>query len=530
MNGSPFSYDLPYGSARVPVFGRQAVATSHPAAAQVGHSVLTSGGNAIDAAIAVAAALAVVEPTMNGLGGDLFGLVWDGQKLHGLNASGRAPRAWSPERFAGKLRMPELGWDSVTVPGAVSGWAALWQRFGSLPFERLLAPAIGYAREGFPVLPRMAELWSKAVPRFQEFPEFRRVFLTNGRAPRAGEWFRLPDLADSLSAVADSVGTEFYSGQLAERIARAAALAGGALTREDLESHQAEWVEPLGIDYRDARLCELPPNGQGLAALLALGILEHLPLDGLSPEHPDSIHFQLEAMKLAFVDCRRHVADPDRMRLPVQELLSEQRLAALARRVQVGRAAPHLAGPTRDHGTVYATIADRDGRMVSLIQSNYLGFGSGVVVPGTGISLQNRGLGFSLEADHPNRVAGGARPYHTIMPGFLLRGGQAAMSFGVMGGHMQPQGHVQLVLRTVLHRQNPQTICDAPRWYLGELSEVALEPELGSELARNLHARGHRIVEAPERSLFGGAQVIYRLSDGYCAGSDPRKDGQALAS
>jgi gamma-glutamyltranspeptidase / glutathione hydrolase len=418
----------------------------------------------------------------------------------------------------------------VTVPGAVSGWAALWRRFGSVPFERLLAPAIGYARDGFPVLPRMAELWAAAAQRFAEFPEFRRIFLPKGRSPQAGEWFRLPDLGESLTAVAESLGADFYAGKLAERMAVAAALAGGALTREDLQSHEAEWVEPLGIDYRDAHLCELPPNGQGLAALLALGILEHLPLEGLAPEHPDSVHFQLEAMKLAFADCRRHVADPQRMRMPVPELLSEQRLAALARRVHAGRAAPHAEGPARDHGTVYATIADRDGKMVSLIQSNYLGFGSGVVVPGTGISLQNRGLGFSLEVDHPNRVMGGARPYHTIMPGFLLREGKAAMSFGVMGGHMQPQGHVQLVLRTVLHRQNPQTICDAPRWYLGERSEVALEPELGRELERNLRARGHRIVDQPQRLLFGGAQVIYRLSDGYCAGSDPRKDGQALAS
>lgn len=527
---SPFSYEQPYGSARVPVFGRQAVATSHPSAAQVGLAVLTSGGNAVDAAVAVAAALSVVEPTMNGLGGDLFALVWDGEQLHGLNASGRSPRAWSPERFAGKARMPELGWDSVTVPGAVSGWAALWRRFGTVPFARLLAPAIDYARSGFPVLPRMAQLWAEAATRFQEFPEFRRVFLPKNRAPQAGEWFKLPDLAESLGAVADSVGADFYQGKLAERMAAAAALAGGALTRDDLQRHEAEWVEPLGIDYRDARLCELPPNGQGLAALLALGILQHLPLDGLGPEHPDSVHLQLEAMKLAFADCQRHVADPERMRVPVHELLSEPRLAALARRVHAGRAAPHAEGPARDHGTVYATIADRDGKMVSLIQSNYLGFGSGVVVPGTGISLQNRGLGFSLEVDHPNRVRGGARPYHTIMPGFLLRDGRAAMSFGVMGGHMQPQGHVQLVLRTVLHRQNPQTICDAPRWYLGERSEVALEPELGRELERNLRARGHRIVEQPARLLFGGAQVIYRLSDGYCAGSDPRKDGQALAS
>jgi gamma-glutamyltranspeptidase/glutathione hydrolase len=529
-SAAPFTYDLPYRSARVPVLGRQAVATSHPLAAQVGLGVLERGGNAVDAAVAVAATLCVVEPTMNGLGGDLFALVWDGRELHGLNASGRSPRAWTPERFAGRRAMPELGWDSVTVPGVVSGWVELSQRFGNQAFESLLQPAIGYAREGFPVMPRMAALWAKAPDRFRDFPEFHRVFLPRGRAPLAGEWFRLPDLAESLAAVAQSGGRDFYSGGLAQRMSSAAALEGGALRLEDLESHAAEWVQPLGIDYGDARLCELPPNGQGLAALLALGILRHLPLDGLGPEHPDSVHLQLEAMKLAFADCRLHVADPRRMRLPVEQLLSEARLSTLARRVRLERAAPHAQGPARDHGTVYATTADRSGMMVSLIQSNYLGFGSGVVVPGTGISLQNRGLGFSLEPGHANRVAGGVRPYHTIMPGFLLRGGKAAMSFGVMGGHMQPQGHVQLVLRTLLHRQNPQAVCDAPRWYVGESSEVALEPELAHELTADLRGRGHDVVSDPPSQLFGGAQVIYRLADGYCAGSDPRKDGQALAS
>jgi gamma-glutamyltranspeptidase/glutathione hydrolase len=528
-SAAPFSFDLPYPSARVPVLGRQAVATSHPVAAQVGLGVLSRGGNAVDAAVAVAATLAVVEPTMNGLGSDLFALLWDGQSLHGLNASGRSPRAWSPERFAGRRQMPELGWDAVTVPGAVSGWSELWRRFGSQPFASLLEPAIGYAHDGFPVMPHMAALWACAPERFDKFAEFRRVFLPEGRAPRAGEWFRLPDLGVSLSAIAESQGQDFYAGGLAQRMARAAALAGGALGLDDLSAHRADWVEPLSIQYGDAQLCELPPNGQGLAALLALGILQHLPLEGLPPEHPDSVHFQLEAMKLAFHECRLHVADPERMRISVRELLSEGRLAGLARGVERCRAAPHREGPTRDHGTVYVTTADRDGMMVSLIQSNYLGFGSGVVVPGTGISLQNRGLGFSLAPGHPNHVTGGARPYHTIMPGFLLRGGRAAMSFGVMGGHMQPQGHVQLVLRTLLHRQNPQAICDAPRWYLGERSEVALEPELGAELERELRARGHDVILDPPRLLFGGAQVIYRIADGYCAGSDPRKDGQALA-
>ncbi|HTV24238.1 MAG TPA: gamma-glutamyltransferase family protein [Polyangiaceae bacterium] len=527
MSNPPFSFGST-GCRRSPVFGRDVVATSSPAAAQVGLSVMRAGGNAIDAAVAVAAALSVVEPTMNGVGGDLFALVWDGAELHGLNASGRSPMAWSLERFAARGAIPELGWDAVTVPGAVSGWVALHDRFGSRPFAELLAPAIGLARAGFPVLPKMAGLWADAAVRFAEFGEFRRVFLPHGRAPRAGERFTLPDLARSLEQIAETRGAALYHGELAERIAEAARIGGGAVTREDLAQHAPSFVAPIGVDFHGARVCEPPPNGQGLAALIALGILRHLPLDRLGPEHPDAVHFQLEAMKLAFADCRRHVADPARMRISTDELLSEARLSRLAERISASRAALPLPGPRPDQGTVYASLADRDGRMVSLIQSNYLGFGSGVVVPHTGISLQNRGLGFSLDPDHPNAVAGGALPYHTIMPGMLLEGGKARMSFGVMGGHMQPQGHVQMVLRTWLFQQDPQAACDAPRWYVAPDGSVALEPELHAALGTGLRERGHTLIDAPPTLLFGGAQLIYQLDSFYCAGSDPRKDGQAV--
>jgi gamma-glutamyltranspeptidase/glutathione hydrolase len=506
------------------------VAASHPLAAQVGLGVLERGGNAVDAAVAVAATLSVVEPTMNGVGGDLFAMVWEGERLHGLNASGRAPKSWSRERFGARTRMPELGWDAVTVPGAVSGWVALWERFGSLPFDSLLSPAERYAREGFPVMPKLAALWAEAVRRFAEFPEFCRVFLPGGRAPDASEWFLNPELADSIASIAETHGASFYRGAIAQRIARAARRAGAALELVDLAEHEATWVEPLGIDFHGARVCELPPNGQGLAALIALGVLRSLSLDRLSPDDPEAVHLQIEAMKLAFEDCRRHVADPVRMRISIDELLSEARLGALGAKIRLDRAARPGPPRMRDHGTVYAAVADRQGRMVSLIQSNYLGFGSGVVVPGTGISFHNRGVGFSLDPTSPNVVAGGARPYHTIMPGFMLRGGQAAMSFGVMGGHMQPQGHVQLVSRIVLARQNPQAACDAPRWYVSETGEVGLEPEFSPSVAENLERRGHRLMKEPARLLFGGAQVIHRLEQGYCAASDPRKDGQAVAS
>jgi len=526
----PLSFELPYRSQRVPVLAKQAVATSHPLAAQAGLATLERGGNAVDAAIAVAAALSVVEPTMNGVGGDLFALVWDGARLHALNASGRSPQAWSPSRFSGFRQMPELGWESVTVPGAVSGWAALHARHGSQTFQSLLEPAIRYAREGFPVMPRMAELWDEAPARFREFPEFCRVFLVNGRAPRVGEWYRLAELGDTLQDIAETRGDSFYTGALARRIAEAASEAGAALGQDDLGAHRADWMDPISIGFSGAVVSEPPPNGQGLAALIALGVLQRFPLRDLEPEHPDAVHLQLEAMKLAFHECRLHLADLPRMRAAVNDLLSDAHLDGLARRIRLERAAHDLARPIPDHGTVYAATADRGGRMVSLIQSNYLGFGSGVVVPRTGISLHNRGRGFSLVPDHPNRVAGGVRPYHTIMPGFVREGGAPRMSFGVMGGHMQPQGHVQLVLRTLLYGQNPQAACDAPRWYVSEDDAVGLEPEFPPDLAKNLRARGHRLLARAPRVLFGGAQAIYRLPDGYCAASDPRKDGQAVGS
>jgi len=527
---TPFGFDLPYPSQRAPVLAEQAVATSHPLAAQAGLSQLEQGGNAVDAAIAAAAALTVVEPTMNGVGGDLFALVWDGERLHGLNASGAAPRAWTLERFAGRSAMPAFGWDAVTVPGAVSGWAALAARLGSKPLASLLAPAIRYAAEGFPITPLVGAQWKQAAKTYAGFAEFARVFLPGGHAPAVGSWFRLPELAETLSSIAETDGAALYTGALAERIAQAAAREGGALSYEDLARHEPSWVEPLSVPYGDAVLHELPPNGQGMAALIAVGVLARLPIERHAPDSASAAHFQIEAMKAAFAVCRREVAARERMRVAPEELLSPEYLERLARRIQDGRASARAELPLRDHGTVYVSAADRQGRMVSLIQSNYLGFGSGVVVPGTGIALHNRGLGFSLDRAHPNCVDGGARPYHTIMPGFVTRAGKAAMSFGVMGAHMQPQGHVQLFMRIIQHGQNPQAACDAPRWYIDDDSRVALEPGYGQAVRDGLQARGHVLHPQPERALFGGAQAIYKLERGYCAASDPRKDGQAVGS
>lgn len=528
-NDEPLSFAMPYASERAPAFGTSAVASSHAHASQVALRVLQDGGNAIDAAVAAAAALTVVEPTMNGIGGDLFALVWDGAQLHGLNASGRAPRAWSLERFAGRASMPELGWDAVTVPGAVSGWALLQARFGTRSLSELLAPAARYARDGFIVTPKVAALWAEAPARFGEFAEFRRVFSTNGKPPSPGSKVALPDAAATLLEIGETHGESFYRGTLAKRIAAAARAQGGVLDERDLDAHVANWVEPLAVDYAGVRLHELPPNGQGLASLLALAILERHQLERFEPDDADAIHLQVEAMKLSFATCERYLADPDAMTVTAAALLDPRRVQSLADRIELGRAREPERFPAADHGTVYVATGDREGRMVSLIQSNYLGFGSGVVVPGTGIAMHNRGLGFRLDPRHPSCVAGGKRPYHTIMPGFVTRRGLPEMALGVIGGHMQPQGHVQLLIRSFLYRQNPQAAIDAPRWHVTERAELALEPALYARIGEDLRARGHRLLVEPRAILFGGAQAVRRLPHSYCAASDPRKDGQAVA-
>jgi gamma-glutamyltranspeptidase/glutathione hydrolase len=410
----------------------------------------------------------------------------------------------------------------------VAAWAALSGRFGRLPFAELFKPAIAYARHGFPVSPITAARWRQAQAYYPEFAEINRTFFPGGRAPQAGEVFRCPDQADTLAAIAESRGEAFYRGAIAEKIAACAAAEGGALTLADLAAHAADWVTPLSVDYRGVTLHELPPNGQGIAALIALGILKHFDLRRFPVDSAESIHLQIEALKRAFGKVFRHVADSDHMTMPPADLLRADALAAAAEAIRMDRAAAVRGGPPAGGGTVYLTAADEDGRMVSLIQSNYLGFGSGVVVPGTGIALQNRGLGFVLAEGHPNRVAGGKRPFHTIIPGFLTRSGRPLMSFGVMGAHMQPQGHVQMVVRICDYAQNPQAACDAPRWHVAADGSVQLEAGFAPTAVDGLRRRGHAVTtEAPE-PLFGGGQLIWRLADGYAAASDMRKDGQAV--
>ncbi|HEY5645933.1 MAG TPA: gamma-glutamyltransferase family protein [Pseudomonadales bacterium] len=516
------NWEQPYAAARSPVCADNVVATSQPLAVQAGLAALGRGGNAVDAALAAAITLTVVEPNNNGLGSDAFAILWDGQQLVGLNASGRAPALMTLDRYAGREQMPNRGWDAVTVPGAVSAWVALSDRYGRLPFADLFDAAIGYAENGFQVGPKTAYYWKLAERMYADFPDFAAHFLP---APRAGERFWRPDLARSLKAIAASRGADFYEGSLARRMAEASQAAGGPLRATDLAAHQADWVMPIAQPYGRVSLHEIPPNGQGLAAQIALAILAH---DGPAGfDDPAGVHRQLEAMKIAIRAAFQHFADPQAMRLAPAELLEPGSIARAAASIgERAGALPPVALPV-GHDTVYLCAADADGMMVSFIQSNYQGFGSGVVIPGTGIALQNRGYGFSLDPDHPNCVAPGKRPFHTIIPGFVTEGGTPRLAFGVMGGHMQHQGHFQMVQRLFDHGENPQAASDAPRWHVFPDFSVGLERGYPQAVAEGLRARGHAVRYVHEEHIFGGAQLILRTDHGYVAGSDHRKEGQA---
>ena len=464
----PFDWATGYPSQRLPVFGHNVVATSHPLAAQAGLRMLHAGGNAVDAAIAAAAAMTIVEPVSNGLGSDAFCLLWDGGTLHGLNASGRAPQAWKPEYFRRKYgddarTVPKRGWDSATVPGAVAGWVAMSERFGKLPFADLLAPAIGIAERGYAVPVVVQQKWAAAVPLLADQPGFAAAFMPHGRAPNVGELFRFPDAARALRLIAQTRGAAFYGGEIAQAAARHARAHGGAMSVDDFAAYRPEWVEPLAMDYAGHTMHEIPPNGQGIAALIALGILKNFDFAGLAVDGVESQHLQIEAMKLAFADVYRFVAEPASMEVTSAQLLDPAYLASRAKLIDTKRAQDFPAGnpndPHRRGGTVYLTTADESGMMVSFIQSNYMGFGSGVVVPGFGLSMQNRGHSFSLDAASPNVVAPGKRPFHTIIPAFLTKDGQPVMSYGVMGANMQPQGHMQTLVRMLDYKQNPQAAC-----------------------------------------------------------------------
>ncbi len=533
---APFTWANPYPTTRSPVMARNVVSTSHPLASSAGLRMLMKGGNAIDAAIAAAAALTIVEPISNGLGSDLFAILWDGTSLHGLNSSGTAPAAWTPAYFKrkGHATMPVRGWDTVTVPGAVAGWAALSQRFGTLPFGDLLEPAIELAERGHGVGRITAHKWALQVPLLKDLPGYAQAFMPRGRAPEPGERFTLAEAGTTLRQIAATRGEAYYRGEIAHALAAHSAANGGAMTARDLADYRPDWVETISAPFAGHEVHEIPPNGQGIAALMALGLLQQLDFASLPVDSVESQHLQIEAMKLAFADTYRWVADPRAMtEVTPAALLDPAYLKQRAKLIDPTRASDFKHGQPPRGGTIYLSTADASGRMVSLIQSNYMGFGSGIVVPGTGISLQNRGHGFTLDETHPNVVAPGKRPFHTIIPGFLMKNGQPQMSFGVMGGNMQPQGHLQTLVRMLVHRQQPQAACDAPRWKVATGLAVDCESTMAPALAQGLRDRGHRIEAVHDAYMdFGSGQFIWKLSDdldeGYVAASDSRRDGQAV--
>ena len=526
-----------YPSRRTVVYGsRGMVATGQPLAAQAGLEILKKGGNAIDAAIATAACLTVVEPTSNGIGGDAFALVWVKDKLHGLNASGFSPKAadLAALKSAGMNEVPKYGWYPVTVPGAPSAWAELSKKFGRLPLTEVLAPAISYAAEGYAVSPTMSKLWQKAYANFSkeckgdEFKHWFDTFCPKGKPMQPGEIWRSPGHAETLTAIAESGAEAFYRGKLAEKIDAFAKQSKAWLSADDLGAFHPEWVEPIGVNYRGYDVWEIPPNGHGITALMALNILKAYDFCG-SREYEDTYHKQIEAIKLAFVDAMHHVSDPRFMKYTAKELLSEA--YAAERRSLIGeKALDPTPGTPPKGGTVYLATADGEGNMVSMIQSNYMGFGSGLVVPGTGISLHNRGNNFSMDPESPNCLGPSKKPYHTIIPGFLTKGNEAVGPFGVMGGFMQPQGHVQVVSNMVDFGMNPQEALDAPRWQWIKGKTILVEQNIPNHLALGLTARGHDIQVQQDTGTFGRGEIIMKTEHGSLVGAtEPRTDGCVAA-
>jgi len=527
-----FNYDFPYASKKLPVFASNVVASSQHLAATAGLRMMAKGGNAVDAAIASAIAITVVEPTMNGIGSDAFCILWDGTKLVGMNASGHSPELMTPDKYEGQAKIADTGWGCVSVPGAVSLWMALHARYGKLPFADLFEPAIKYAHDGFRVSYMVARQWDAAIARLKGQDAWVKAFLPNGRAPKPGEVWKFPDQAKTLAKIAESKGEAFYRGEIADSMDKYAKETGGALRRNDLESHKADWVDPIGLTYRGTTLHEIPPNGQGIAALMALGILENFELAGRDADSTEVAHLRIEAMKLSFADLYRYVADPRFMEVTPAQMLDKGYLKSRAKLIDPKKAQDFGPGVPKDGGTIYLGTADESGMMVSLIQSNYTGFGSGIVVPGTGIALHNRASGFVTTKGHPNQVGPKKRPFHTIIPAFITKDGKPVATFGLMGGAMQPQGHMQVFSRIVDYGQNPQAAIDAPRWRVHELDKtIWVEDHMPAELSNGLEARGHKVTRTEWPSFaFGSSQIIWRYPDGvpYLGASESRRDGAAV--
>ncbi|MEM7082900.1 MAG: gamma-glutamyltransferase [Pseudomonadota bacterium] len=520
-------------------------ATSHPLATQVALDILKAGGNAVDAAIAANAALGLMEPTGNGIGGDLFAIVWDQstQTIHGLNASGRSPATLTLDYLIeqGLDKIPSHGPLPVSVPGAVDGWFELHEKFGKLPMDDILEPSIRYAEHGFPVTELIAYYWNRSVPILSKFPGFSEVFMPNGVAPKKGQVFKNPDLANTYRILAKEGRDGFYKGHVAQTMADYMQANGGFLTVDDLANHTSEWVEPLSTNYRGYEVYELPPNGQGLAALQMLNILEGFDLADMGFGSADYLHVLTEAKKLAFEDRAKFYSDPAFNTLPIDALLSKEYAASQRARISMKRASKQLPaydGALEEGDTIYLTTADQDGNMVSLIQSNYRGMGSGMTPPGLGFVLQDRGELFSLDPDHFNVYEPAKRPFHTIIPAFVTKDGKPFMSFGLMGGAMQPQGHVQILVNMIDFGMNTQVAGDAPRLRhegssqpTGEVmtdgGRINLETGYDAKVVKALRRRGHTVKVGG--SGYGGYQAIrYDAEHGvYVGASESRKDGQA---
>lgn len=533
MDFDPLYY--PHPSRRMMTYGANGmVATSQHLAAQAGLQILQEGGNAIDAAIATAACLAVVEPTSNGIGSDAFAIIWNRGRLYGLNGSGAAPMGISVESLKelGYETMPRMGLLPVTVPGAPGLWAELSEKMGSRSLEEVLQPAIKYAEEGYPVSPVLGQAWARAFSLYsthrEQCPGWLETFTKEGKAPGAGALWRCPDQGRTLRLIGKTGARSFYQGELAEKIDAFSKEHGGFLRMEDLASYSPEWVEPIAGKYRDYEVWEIPPNGQGLVALLALQIMDGFVPGGL--EDVDTCHRAIEAMKLAFADGKNYITDPRAMEVSVDALLSPE--YATQRRDLIGQEARiPPAGKPPEGGTVYLATADGQGNMVSFIQSNYMGFGSGTVVPGTGIALQNRGHTFSLNPQDANVLKPGKKTYHTIIPGFLTKDQKPIGPFGVMGGFMQPQGHLQVMMHTIDYHLNPQAALDAPRWQWLQGNKVAVESHFPQHLAKALSRRGHEIEIPLGSGSFGRGQIIWRDPEQgvLCGGTESRTDGAVVS-
>ncbi len=539
----------PPWQSRSVVLGRNGmVATSHPLAAQTGLDVLRRGGNAVDAAIAVSAMLGVVEPMSCGIGGDLFAIVWDAktQKIYGLNASGRSPLAIRREDLQqrGLMEIPEYGLLPWSVPGCVDGWSLLRDRFGSQPLPELLQPSIETAEQGYPVSEIIAKNWQGASEELQKWPDSMRVYLPGGRVPAGGEIMRLPELAASYRLIAAGGRDAFYCGPIAAEIVRFSQSNGGLFAMEDFAKHRSDWIDPVSTTYRGYQLWELPPNGQGIAALQILNLLEAYDLKSLGPKHPDYVHYFVEAKKLTYADRAQFYADPDFSPAPVQALISKEYAEERRKLIQREHAATTIqhGDPQLQHGdTIYLTVVDKDRNCCSLIQSLYYGFGSQVVPGNVGFAMQNRGLLFALRDDHPNRLEPGKRPFHTIIPALVTRDDKPWLCYGVMGGDMQPQGHVQVLINMVDFGMNVQAAGDAARIRhggsahpTGEAGEpnggtVYLESGFSGETAAELKRRGHAVELGPGSSVGGYQGIMIDWKQGVLHGaSDPRKDGAAV--